>query len=68
MKQDLIHSTHEWIPEFFALSKEVKEKCDMINSPSFLGYTRLGAETTASKTDFREVCPLGSFHYLPLKG
>jgi hypothetical protein len=27
----------------------------MINSPSFLGYTRLGAETTASKTDLREV-------------
>lgn len=29
----------------------------MINSPSFLGYTRLGAETTASKTDQREVLP-----------
>jgi hypothetical protein len=27
----------------------------MINSPSFLGYTRLGAETTAAKTDLREV-------------
>lgn len=27
----------------------------MINSPSFLGYTRLGAETTATKTDLREV-------------
>lgn len=27
----------------------------MIHSPSFLGYTRLGAETTASKTDIREV-------------
>jgi hypothetical protein len=26
----------------------------MINSPSFLGYTRLGAETTAAKTDLRE--------------
>lgn len=29
----------------------------MINSPSFLGYTRLGAETTATKTDLREVHP-----------
>ena len=29
----------------------------MINSPSFLGYTRLGAETTAAKTDLREVIP-----------
>lgn len=27
----------------------------MINSPSFLGYTRLGAETTAKQTDLREV-------------
>lgn len=27
----------------------------MINSPSFVGYTRLGAETTAAKTDWREV-------------
>lgn len=27
----------------------------MIHSPSFLGYTRLGAETTAAKTDIREV-------------
>jgi hypothetical protein len=34
----------------------------MIHSPSFLGYTRLGAETTAAKTDIREVrnlFPLG---------
>lgn len=29
----------------------------MINSPSFVGYTRLGAETTATKTDLREVHP-----------
>ncbi|CAL5874385.1 uncharacterized protein PFLUO_LOCUS8681 [Penicillium psychrofluorescens] len=58
--EDLLHSTHKRIPEFFALSKEVKEKCDMINSPSFLGYTRLGAETTASKTDFREQFDFGS--------
>lgn len=27
----------------------------MIHSPSFLGYTRLGAETTAAQTDLREV-------------
>lgn len=27
----------------------------MIHSPSFLGYTHLGAETTAAKTDIREV-------------
>ncbi|CAG8064116.1 unnamed protein product [Penicillium nalgiovense] len=32
----------------------------MINSPSFLGYTRLGAETTATKTDLREQFDFGT--------
>lgn len=27
----------------------------MLNSPAFLGYTALGAETTAKNTDLREV-------------
>jgi isopenicillin N synthase-like dioxygenase len=53
--QGLIRHTHEEIPRLFDLSDEVKEKCNMIHSPSFLGYTRLGAETTAAKTDIREV-------------
>lgn len=53
--QSLTKKTHEKLPELFALPTEVKEKCNMIHSPSFLGYTRLGAETTASKTDLREV-------------
>lgn len=47
--------THEALPGLFDLPTEVKEKCNMINSPSFLGYTRLGAETTAAETDLREV-------------
>lgn len=34
----------------------------MIHSPSFLGYTRLGAETTATKTDLREVREGSSLH------
>jgi isopenicillin N synthase-like dioxygenase len=55
LRQSLIHHTHENLPKLFALSTEAKEKCNMINSPSFLGYTRLGAETTATKTDIREV-------------
>jgi isopenicillin N synthase-like dioxygenase len=55
LEQDIIHQTHEDLPKLFALPVETKEKCNMINSPSFLGYTRLGAETTASKADLREV-------------
>lgn len=39
---------------------EVKEKCNMINSPSFVGYTRLGAETTAKQTDWREQFDFGT--------
>ncbi|KAJ5156911.1 Oxoglutarate/iron-dependent dioxygenase [Penicillium canariense] len=46
--------THDAIPPLFDLSAEAKESCNMIHSPSFLGYTRLGAETTAARTDIRE--------------
>ncbi|CAG8191031.1 unnamed protein product [Penicillium olsonii] len=52
--EDLIHQTHEDLPKLFSLPQETKERCNMINSPSFLGYTRLGAETTAAQTDLRE--------------
>ena len=49
---------HAELPDLFALPDDVKNRVNMVNSPSFLGYTRLGAETTASKTDLREVLPL----------
>ncbi|KZF21165.1 Clavaminate synthase-like protein [Xylona heveae TC161] len=52
--EDLIKKAHARLPELFEAPENVKEACNMINSPAFLGYTRLGAETTASKTDFRE--------------
>ncbi|KAJ5143432.1 uncharacterized protein N7515_002219 [Penicillium bovifimosum] len=58
--ETLIHHTHEALPELFALSAEAKEACNMINSPSFLGYTRLGAETTAAQTDLREQFDFGT--------
>lgn len=54
--QTLLRHTHDSLPGLFDLSAGIKEGCNMINSPSFLGYTRLGAETTASRTDLREVC------------
>ena len=53
--QDLVQETHDKLPRFFNLPADVKDRSNMINSPSFLGYTRLGAETTASRTDLREV-------------
>ena len=54
--KNLLRHTHESLSGLFDLPAKMKEGCNMINSPSFLGYTRLGAETTASRTDLREVC------------
>lgn len=45
---------------FFALPDETKKKCEMINSPHFLGYTRLANEITALKTDWREQIDLAT--------
>ncbi|KAJ5179085.1 hypothetical protein N7492_002295 [Penicillium capsulatum] len=58
--EDLIHRTHERLPNLFDLPVELKERSNMIHSPSFLGYTRLGAETTATKTDLREQFDFGT--------
>ncbi|KNG87638.1 hypothetical protein ANOM_003622 [Aspergillus nomiae NRRL 13137] len=58
--ESLVKRTHAKLPELFALPTEVKERCNMINSPAFVGYTRLGAETTASKTDLREQFDFGT--------
>ncbi|KAJ5884745.1 Oxoglutarate/iron-dependent dioxygenase [Penicillium taxi] len=38
----------------FDLSLEKKIDIEMVNSPHFLGYSRLGAEITAYKSDYRE--------------
>ncbi|GIJ83068.1 hypothetical protein Asppvi_001585 [Aspergillus pseudoviridinutans] len=56
----IIKKAHAALPDLFALPSEVKDKCNMINSPAFVGYTRLGAETTASQTDWREQFDFGS--------
>lgn len=48
--QNLIDKTRE----LFDLPLEKKLEIEMINSKHFLGYSRLGAETTARKTDYRE--------------
>lgn len=40
--------------ELFQLPLETKLEIEMVNSPHFLGYSRLGAEITALKPDFRE--------------
>ena len=40
--------------ELFHLPLEKKLEIEMINSKHFLGYSRLGAEVTARKSDHRE--------------
>ncbi|EYE91345.1 isopenicillin N synthase family dioxygenase [Aspergillus ruber CBS 135680] len=58
--EELTKRAHAALPDLFALSDETKNKCNMINSPSFVGYTKLGAETTAAKTDWREQFDFGT--------
>ncbi|GAB1216562.1 hypothetical protein ATERTT37_005778 [Aspergillus terreus] len=48
--QNLVDKTRE----LFDLPLEKKLEIEMINSKHFLGYSRLGAETTARKADYRE--------------
>ncbi|OQU95648.1 hypothetical protein CLAIMM_01830 [Cladophialophora immunda] len=54
--ESLIEEAHARLPEVFSLSPEQKRSVEMLQSPHFLGYTGLGAETTANQRDIREVC------------
>ncbi|KAI6037543.1 hypothetical protein EDC04DRAFT_2868658 [Pisolithus marmoratus] len=54
VSQELIDRLVDYIPRLFDLPQDAKEKIDMANSPHFLGYSRLGAEFTKGKTDYRE--------------
>lgn len=42
------------LPKLFALPSDAKEQIALHNSPHFLGYSSVGAEMTAGKTDRRE--------------
>lgn len=46
---------YQLMPDIFAIPNNEKDEINMRHSPSFLGYTTLGAETTAAATDLREV-------------
>lgn len=45
--------------ELFQLPLEKKLEIEMVNSPHFLGYSRLGAEVTALRPDHREQFDVG---------
>ena len=55
-----LEEIREQAERFFELPDEVKLGCEMINSPHFLGYTRLANEVTALHTDWREQIDLGT--------
>jgi isopenicillin N synthase-like dioxygenase len=43
-----------YLPRIFALPQERKDAMRMVNSPCFLGYSRLGVERTGGAADQRE--------------
>ncbi|MFD4367741.1 isopenicillin N synthase family dioxygenase [Rhodococcus sp. NPDC058521] len=55
----LLQRVFEVARQFFALPDESKQALAMINSPHFRGYTRLGAELTNDRTDWREQIDIG---------
>lgn len=57
-----ISALTEYIPRLFALPQESKDKISMVNSPHFLGYSKLGAELTRGKTDQREQFDIATPH------
>ncbi|KAJ3768205.1 iron/ascorbate oxidoreductase [Lentinula raphanica] len=58
----LVESLKSYIPKLFALAQDEKDKIRMANSPHFLGYSRLGAELTKGKTDYREQFDIATEH------
>ncbi|CAK7218978.1 hypothetical protein SCUCBS95973_003665 [Sporothrix curviconia] len=54
-----IEQLHALLPSVFAIPAAERARVNMRNSPAFLGYTALGAETTAAKTDLREQYDFG---------
>ncbi|CAR30709.1 ZYRO0E00396p [Zygosaccharomyces rouxii] len=64
--QDFQNITQQGI-EFFELPEEEKKKVEMINSPHFLGYTKLGNEITSGKIDWREQIDLATELPAPTK-
>ena len=50
----LFNEVIAYLPRIFALPQERKEALRMVNSPHFLGYSRLGVERTRGAADQRE--------------
>ncbi|KAJ6573393.1 hypothetical protein DFH09DRAFT_1151730 [Mycena vulgaris] len=51
-----------YIPRLFALPQAAKDEISMRNSKHFLGYSKLGAELTKGRTDWREQFDIATPH------
>ncbi|MCJ1378855.1 hypothetical protein MMC17_001954 [Xylographa soralifera] len=65
VNQSLVNDVINNGKAFFDLPDEAKLAIQMKNAPSFLGYSKLGNEITAHRTDFREQIDLSTPHPLP---
>ncbi|KAL1878421.1 hypothetical protein Plec18167_004493 [Paecilomyces lecythidis] len=52
--EPVISNLVQVLPTLFSLPDDIKEQIALHNSPHFLGYSSVGAETTAGKKDHRE--------------
>ena len=51
---DLVDELKNMLPALFGISESEKAQIELENSPHFLGYSAVGSETTAGKSDQRE--------------
>ncbi|TGO18536.1 hypothetical protein BTUL_0009g00550 [Botrytis tulipae] len=63
--QELIDNVIKEGVKFFDIPLEEKTKIQMVNAPSFLGYSPLSAEITAHAIDQREQIDLSTPHPIP---
>jgi len=62
IEKKVVEDIVSYIPRLFDLSVEQKDKIRMLNSPHFLGYSRLGSELTKGEVDYREQFDFGTPH------
>ncbi|KIL61116.1 hypothetical protein M378DRAFT_167275 [Amanita muscaria Koide BX008] len=65
---DIDTLVNKYVPALFALPQDEKEEIRMVNSPHFLGYSRLGAELTKGAVDYREQFDIATDHVCRWKG
>ena len=57
---EVINNLVDILPQLFSLSDAEKQEIALSNSPHFLGYSSVGAETTGGKADKREQVELAT--------